>query len=123
VKHEESNEQITVVSWFRAQYPKKWRHLQASINGKAFSGAKLQPMVKAVFAKKEGMVEGASDLFLAIPRHGFHGLYIEMKTLSKTSKASKEQLDFGDDMIYEGYLFVVCKGAEAAITAIKSYLE
>ncbi|MDB9989086.1 VRR-NUC domain-containing protein, partial [Flavobacteriaceae bacterium] len=40
--------------------------------------------------KAEGMTKGILDLMLAIPRNGYHGLFIEMKRV-KGSNVSEEQ--------------------------------
>lgn len=117
----EYEEQCTVVSWFRTQYPKFRRRLQASGNGAFLAGDKKQRIIQAAKLKRAGQVAGQSDLFLSIPRKGFGGLYIEMKALD--GRATKEQLEFLDDMTDAGYMAVMCKGANAAIDTIRSYMS
>lgn len=74
----------------------------------------------ASMLKKTGMRNGAPDLNLAVPRHQFHGLYIEMK--SENGRESDEQREFGAYLESAGYSFSFCYGAEPAIAAIKAYL-
>ena len=51
----------------------------------------------------EGVRPGVSDLFLSVPRGGYHGLYIEMK--SSTGNMTPEQKVFRDFILAQGYCF------------------
>lgn len=76
--------------------------------------------------KRMGLRKGASDIFIAIPIPGHHGLFIEMKAKDKNGKwgrPTKEQLEFGQKMMRNGYHFEVAKGADDAINIIKKYLS
>jgi len=117
----ESAEQAIVVRWFVAQYPRLWRHLQASQNGAVLSGNAAQRAIQVRRLKAMGMVVGQADLFLALPRVNSHGLYIEMK--SEVGKISPEQREFLDDMSSQGYITMVANGADQAINAIKFYMK
>lgn len=70
--------------------------------------------------KAEGLAPGAPDLFLPMPRSGFHGLFIEMKRL-KGSKVSAEQKEWIQTLNDAGYLAKICYGADDAIITIKEY--
>ena len=70
--------------------------------------------------KAEGVLKGAADIFLPLPRGGSHGLFIEMK--SPTGGASPEQKAFIDAMREAGYSAYICKGFEAAQAVILQYL-
>lgn len=76
----------------------------------------------AVKLKKEGVLSGVSDLFLAVARQGFHGLYIEMKA-GKGCYASKEQKWFMAAVIEQGYRAELCRGADEAIAVLVDYLS
>jgi hypothetical protein len=69
-----------------------------------------------------GVKAGVSDLFLPVPRGGFHGLWIEMKRVSG-GRASKEQREWLGDMIRQGYAAQICYGWKEASEALKKYLE
>ena len=71
--------------------------------------------------KEEGLLAGVPDLMVARAAHGFHGLFVEMKTL--TGSTSKEQKAIIAKLSAEGYLCKVCKGHESALSAIREYLE
>ena len=64
---------------------------------------------------------GVSDLFLMIPKDGWHGLFIEMKV--KGGKLSDSQKEFMGLATLMGYQAVVCYGFESAKDAITEYLK
>ena len=68
-----------------------------------------------------GLRAGTPDLFLAVARQGYHGLWLEMKRANggKVSQAQEEMLDLLD---IAGYRAEVCRGATEAIAIITAYL-
>ncbi len=113
-QHTESNEQIAAMDWLRAQHPKIALHtLHIGNERKATYYA-------GYIMKRMGVLKGASDLFMAWPSAGFHGLFIEVK--SKVGKPTVEQKDFIDRMNSVGYMAKVCYGAEEVINTMKAYL-
>ena len=70
--------------------------------------------------KAEGVLKGASDIFIPIPCHGYHGLFIEMK--DKGGSASPEQRNFIQATQNLGYLSGVCHGWIEAAKMICFYL-
>jgi hypothetical protein len=73
------------------------------------------------FMKSLGMRKGVSDLFIAIPSHGFGGAWIELK--SENGKLSSEQQVFLNDMKAQNYFTNVCYSTNDAIQIIEWYLE
>lgn len=71
--------------------------------------------------KAEGVVAGVPDVFLASPRQGFHGLYIEMKR-QKGGRLESSQKDIIARLRQAGYRVEVCKGWWEAREAIENYL-
>lgn len=78
-----------------------------------------------------GTKAGFPDLFVFIPKEGYHGLFIELKTPKgktadgKTHRAgevSDNQEMMIDRLNTVGYKAVVCYGYDETITAIKEYL-
>lgn len=70
--------------------------------------------------KAEGVRAGVSDYFLAVPRGGYHGLFLELK--AEGGRASVDQLAFGNSVTEQGYRFCIARGADEASKAIESYL-
>lgn len=75
--------------------------------------------------KDMGMRPGVSDIFAAVPRGTYHGLWIELKAKradGRYGKATIEQLIFIDDMLHQGYQAKVCNGCDEAIRVLLEYL-
>ena len=80
-RHPEHDEQVAVVNWWRAQYPKFAGLLFASANGLYLGGTPRQRAVRWALFEKSGGRAGVADLMLAIAAKGFHGLWIEVKAV------------------------------------------
>lgn len=81
--------------------------------------------------KLMGTKAGFPDLFLFIPKGGYHGLFVELKTPKGKTKNGKTRQagqvsDLQQTMINrlntQGYKAVVCYGYDEAVQAIKEYL-
>lgn len=72
-------------------------------------------------AKRLGVRTGVPDLFLALPRGGYAGLWIEMK--AKGGKLSILQEVWLKKMSSVGYKAEVCFGYDHAVHGIVSYLN
>lgn len=77
--------------------------------------------IEAARLKAAGVKPGVPDLFLPVPRPGWHGLWIEMK--AKGGMPTREQAAWLQALRSQGYLTRVCRGADEAISAISHYLE
>jgi len=100
----EHNHQVAVVSWFKLQYPDLADCIIAIPNGSHLAGTPKQRAQKMNKMKKEGFKPGASDLFIAVPRGTFHGMWLEMKDIGKTkSSVSPAQSDHLITMTNQGY--------------------
>lgn len=120
----ESEEQEKVFSWVNTN---KKKYPELALAHASLNGVKLSPGA-AVKAKKQGMVSGIPDLFLPISepldgriKYPHHGLFIELKRKSG-GKVSAEQMIMLDALNSQGFLAVVCYGADEAIETIKNYL-
>jgi hypothetical protein len=69
--------------------------------------------------KAEGQKPGVPDYFLPVARHGFHGLAIELKSL--TGCASREQKCWIEALRAEGWRVEVCRGWEQAWRVLEEY--
>lgn len=77
--------------------------------------------IVAAKMKAEGQKPGVPDYILLYPSGDFHGLVIELKSM--TGSASREQKDWIERLRKYGYKAEVCKGAERAWEVVKEYLE
>lgn len=71
--------------------------------------------------KSEGVRRGVPDIFCAYPASGYHGLYIEMKSL--TGRLSDEQKKFIEDCKALGYATCVAYSADEAFKAWMDYVS
>lgn len=121
----EHDQQVTVVKWFKLQYPTHSGCIIGIPNGSIVSrGGKGSMFGKISKMKREGLKPGTSDLFIAVPRNGKAGLWVEMKDVKKTlCSVSDEQMAHIDLMNEMGYEAIWCAGADVAIAAIKVYMS
>ena len=113
-RHTESNEQIAAMDWLRLQHPKIAEYTLHIGNERKAS------YYAGYIMKRMGVLKGASDLFMAWPNGGYHGLFIEIK--SKIGKPTPEQLAFLERMKNVGYKTAVCYGADEVISTMQEYL-
>lgn len=111
----EDQEQAALVRWFQTSYPAIKNRLFAIPNG----AHKSKQAASRFMAT--GLRAGVPDLFLAVPRGQYHGLFIEMKRL-KGGKVSKEQSDWLAYLNSAGYMAVVCRGCDLAKDVIADYM-
>ena len=119
MKHMEAEQQKQVVTWARwasksGKYP-MLEMLHCSLNGVKLS------KTQASIAKAQGMLSGVPDLFLPVPKNGYHGLFIEMKYGS--NKVTENQEKFLQNAANVGYAVSVCYSAQEAIKRIEDYYK
>lgn len=115
--HIESQEQMALIRWARL-HPKIKDYLISNRNE-----GKMSPQA-GKRANEMGRIAGVSDLFLALPLHGFHGLWIEMKPpIGIRSRVTKSQSDWLERMISIGYAGYICYGWDQAKDTIEFYLS
>ena len=84
------------------------------------NGGKRDDRVGAMM-KYQGVKAGVWDIFLPLPRGGYHGLFIEMKVgKNKLSNLQQEFMNFAKKNMYE---CKVCYSCKEAIKKILSYLN
>jgi len=127
----EHDEQAAVIDWAQlmsGQIPELWL-LYAIPNGAKLPyfktrdkrGKEYRWSPEAKKLKEEGLRPGVPDLCLPVPRKEFHGLYIEMK--DGDNKPTEAQTAYLDALAAQGYLAVVCWGAEDAVEVLTEYLS
>lgn len=116
----EHHEQATVIAWWSMYAPLK--HIDDRLLFAIPNGIPTSLRMAAKF-KKEGLRAGVPDLFLALPRNGKSGLFIEMKRVGGKVKAGSEQEAFCALLQFVGFKVVVAAGADEAMKAITEYLK
>lgn len=71
--------------------------------------------------KRMGVRSGTPDYLLAVPRLGFHGLFVEMK--AEDGRLSDEQKKAQIMLAEQGYLVKTCYSTDAARGEIETYLK
>lgn len=114
----EDDEQITLFDWARANEG-KWPELARLFH--VPNGGSRGPAEAGRF-KAMGVKRGVPDVFLDVPRGGYHGLRIEMKR-RRGGVLSDDQADWIDWYNSNGYRAVVCYGWDEARMEIEDYLR
>lgn len=111
----ESQIQKDCVKWFRQRYD--------TIEPLFFSvsnGGARNPWTAKIM-KDEGVRAGVSDLILLVPRHGYAGLLIEMKT--PDGKQSDSQKEFERLATWAKYKYVVVRSLPTFQQLMLWYVE
>lgn len=117
MNHAEHYEQCSLLTWSRTlehKYP-ALKRLYANVNAGTASAR------HGAWLKAEGRKAGVSDLFLACPARGKHGLYIELK--AGKGKATPEQMEWITESNRLGYEAYVAVGWIRAAQIIGAYLD
>lgn len=119
----EDEHQEKIFEWVEAaieKYP-QLEMLYANMNGVRRSKRYTAKL------KRRGMKAGIPDMFLPVARHGYHGLYIELKRpateIHRQGYTSKPQKKWLKQLKEQGYYAVVCYGWDDAKQVLIYYLE
>jgi len=114
----ENQNQIHFHSWFCLQHPKLINNFTSSL-----TGVRL-PIQAAKRAKDAGVRKGWPDIQLAVPSQGYHGLFIELKSIidGKKGAIKPEQKAVHAALIEQGYLVRVCYSSDEAQKVVIEYL-
>lgn len=116
----ESHEQINLLQWFRVVYARPHRIDPRLLFHVPNGGSRSRG--EAGRFRAEGVTPGVPDLFLAVPRGGRAGLWIELKSKSPSARVRPEQVEMIELLRAQGYGAEVAYGAEDAQSVIESYL-
>lgn len=111
----EQIDHINFLNWFNFTYPQYKDDIHHFANERKCS------IAQGRLLKKMGVKKGVPDFFLAIPKDGKGGLWIELKV--GINKPTPEQKEFLARKILMGYTALCVWGSEAAKEAIKIYLR
>jgi hypothetical protein len=116
----EDSESIAMVEWFARQYPQFAPLLLHAANEGGVRGTDGSHFAKLAKRKKMGVRPGVADYFLALPRLGYHGLWLELK--APEGRIKPEQRVFLDAMAKQGYAACCAWGWQDAKTALLDYI-
>ena len=114
-KDEEHKLQVSMVNWFRLQYPSMRHNLFAVPNGgrrDAATGRRL---------KDEGVLAGVSDLILLKSNQHYGALLIETKTKKGTQRESQKEWE--SKITADGYKYVIVRSLDEFIEVVTEYLK
>lgn len=112
-QHKEYFFQVNLVAKLRDTYPDL-------VVFSVPNGLALSPRARKC-AVDSGMLSGVSDLCIMFPEG--YTLWMELKTLDKTSKQSPTQKQFERDCIRLGHYYVVVRTTDEAIGSVEMMLK
>lgn len=117
MRRQEEIEQTHLFTWafYESAAHPELKNLFAVPNGG------LRSKSEAARLKASGVKAGVPDIFLAVPKGGYAGLFIEMKV--GKNKTSKDQDEWIERLMCAGYKCAVCYGFETARYEIEEYLK
>lgn len=117
MRRQEEIEQTHLFTWafYESAAHPELKNLFAVPNGG------LRSKSEAARLKASGVKAGVPDMFLAVPKGGYAGLFIEMKV--GKNKTSKDQDEWIERLMRAGYKCAVCYGFETARYEIEEYLK
>lgn len=113
-RNEEYQIQKALVLYIKFQYPNILFNADVG-------GTWTKNFGTAIKNKLSGHSNGFPDLFFAEPRKGYHGLFIELKTIK--GRISDEQQDWIEKLNERGYCALVAYGFDEAKEDINNYLN
>lgn len=116
MKRCEASEQMALISWCDLQSI-KYHELKLIFH---IANGGTRNKLEAANLKRQGVKAGVPDLFLPVARHGYNGLFIEMKY--GKNKATEKQKEWIKKLNEQGYKAIVCNGFEEAREAIEKYI-
>ncbi|MDI6787576.1 MAG: VRR-NUC domain-containing protein [Planctomycetota bacterium] len=110
--------QCQLIQWLKYQYPDVL--FNADCGGVRYGGG-LQAILRGKRMKAAGKSKGFPDIFIPETRGGYHGLFIELKTIS--GHINPEQTRWLTELNNRHYMAKVCYGFDAAQKIITEYLN
>jgi hypothetical protein len=98
-------------------------NLFAIPNAGGYSGGYKANVIRAKRLKAMGVKAGVLDTFLAVARHGFHGLFMEFKAPGEIAETSPDQEAWIQAFQSHGYLVRVVDNWRVAWNHLCDYLD
>lgn len=114
-RNDEHKLQVSMVNWFRLQYPSMRHNLFAVPNGGRRDAATGRIL------KDEGVLAGVSDLILLKSNQHYGALLIETKTKKGTQRESQKEWE--SKITTDGYKYVVVRSLDDFIKEVNDYLK
>lgn len=114
----EATEQTWLFEWIDQMAYLRWPELELAFH---IPNGGSRNKIEAARLKAQGVKAGVPDIFISVPRCGYHGLYIEMKR-QKDGKMREGQKDMIPKLRAQGYRVEVCKGFHPAADLIEQYM-
>lgn len=114
--HPEHDLQADCMRWFWSEYPQYEPFLFAIPNGGH------RNITTARMLKEEGVKSGVPDLEMALPAHGYHGLFLELKNGHKNQLTSNQKR-LMRAYTEAGFLCVVIRTQEEFEDVVREYLD
>lgn len=115
MKSKEAQLQSACVRYFRYRYPKYKRLLFHVPNGGS------RNVIEAANLKEQGVVAGAPDLILFVPKWDYPALCIELK--AGKNKQTENQILWQQDAESQGYLYKVVRSFDEFKEQIDWYMS
>jgi|YNPBryulayer2012_1023412.scaffolds.fasta_scaffold42434_1 hypothetical protein len=112
MKHKESELQRACLKYFKLKYP--------NILIFAIPNGGKRHIITASIMKREGVVRGIPDLFIAYPNGKYAGMFIELKV--GTNKLTKHQKEIINVLEKAGYYVTVCYTINEFIKEVDNYM-
>ena len=114
----EATEQTWLFEWIAQMAYLRWPELELAFH---IPNGGSRNKIEAARLKAQGVKAGVPDIFVSVPRGGYHGLYIEMKR-QRGGKMREGQKDMIPKLRAQGYRVEVCKGFHPAADLIEQYM-
>ena len=114
----EATEQTWLFEWIAQMAFLRWPELELAFH---IPNGGSRNKIEAARLKAQGVKAGVPDIFVSVPRCGYHGLYIEMKR-QKGGKVREGQKDMIPKLRAQGYRVEICKGFHSAADVIEQYM-
>ena len=119
MKRDEHNEQVALINWWSLAH---YKFNQPEFVLFAIPNGGNRSAITGKILKSEGVRAGVPDLFLAVQKGEFNGLFIEMKK-EKGGKVSESQRKMINCLTNNGYKAAVCNGFLEAVDVIEMYMK
>lgn len=114
----EATEQTWLFEWIAQMAYLRWPELDLAFH---IPNGGSRNKIEAARLKAQGVKAGVPDVFISVPRGGYHGLYIEMKR-QVGGKMREGQKEIIPRLRAQGYCVEICKGFHPAADVIEKYM-
>ncbi|MCK2042546.1 VRR-NUC domain-containing protein [Chromohalobacter sp. TMW 2.2308] len=119
----EGQEQTRLMLWLKGEVNRGTAVGLAHANTYAVPNGGSRHGLEAAKMKQQGVRSGVSDLVIAVPRGGYHGLYLELKaTPPRDAELAESQREWLAKMEEAGYCAKLARGIEEAKAVIREYM-